>query len=155
MEVVEAGFSVVDISTVTQGIVEAQRRSHRTRGSQQLAPGIVGVTHDLLAGAVQNGNHIALQIQHIVICRTAIGKGHGIATGIIIEMHGERALVTVCHLAQPATVVGIGVGSVAVCPLRAHTSVIIDTLVALTRIGLTNPVRFIEFWFSQISLQTI
>ncbi len=42
LEVVQAGFSVVDIAPVAQGITQAQSRRHTAGGAQEPAPGVVG-----------------------------------------------------------------------------------------------------------------
>ena len=47
LEVVEAGFSVVDIAPVAQGVVGAQGAGHGTGGAENVAPGILGILYSI------------------------------------------------------------------------------------------------------------
>ena len=67
LEIIQPGLGIVDISTVAQRIMNAQRGSQGTGGGQQLAPGIVGIFYHRLARAVKDRNDIALEIGGVEI----------------------------------------------------------------------------------------
>ncbi len=105
MQVIQARFYIVDIAPVAQGVI--LRLDGIAGGAQEIAPGIVGVADNPLAAAVDQTNHISLQICQIVQCRAAVGHGLGAACGIIGKVHGNAVAA---HHGQLATGVGIQVG---------------------------------------------
>ena len=72
MEVIEAGFGVVDISPVAEGVVSAEGGGERAGRGQELAPGIVGVSDDHSAREIQKSRYIALCVGHIVVGRAVV-----------------------------------------------------------------------------------
>ena len=84
----EALVGIVLLDQLTGGIVGiADGFIARCRGSRNggnITVGIVGVFHDPIAGRVQNGNDIALEVQLVVVsCCVAILDDHG--TVAIVE----------------------------------------------------------------------
>ena len=47
LEIVEAGFVVVDIAPVAQGVVGAQGAGHGTGGAEDVAPGTLGILYSI------------------------------------------------------------------------------------------------------------
>ena len=122
LEVVEAGFGIVDIASVAQGVVGAQGAGHGTADGKGLAPGIVGVGDHSRSGGVQDGRDIALQIGGIVVSRSVVGNGHGCTAGIVGKV---QRIPIHRHLAQLAAVVHVVIGRTAACPLGTHAISII------------------------------
>jgi len=97
LEVIEAGFGVVDIAAVAEGVDLCQ-----VAGSgQNLAVGIVGVGSHYLLAAVQNVEHIALVVGHIVVGCAIVGKGIGVTAFIVEEVQGVIAPGFPQELAAP------------------------------------------------------
>ena len=83
VEVIEPGFSVVDIPAVAQGIQGAQGVCLGAGDAQDIAPGVVAVAYHLVAACVHNAHHVTLCVAHIVVC-------HGRAGGV--QQQGPRAV---------------------------------------------------------------
>ena len=47
LEIVEAGFGVVDVAPVAQGVVGTQGAGHGTGGAEDVAPGILGILYSI------------------------------------------------------------------------------------------------------------
>ncbi len=116
MQVVQAGFGIVDIATVAQGVI--LRLDGVAGGAQEIAPGIVGVADHPLAAAVDKPYHISLQICQIVQRCGAVGHGLGAACGIIGKVEGYAVSA---HHGQLTTGIGIQVGGSAVTDAAAHS----------------------------------
>ena len=74
LEVIEAGFGVVDIAAVAQGVGFAEGCRHGAGGISNIAPGIVGIFHHDSAAAVHDGKNIALEVGYIEI-RGSVSTG--------------------------------------------------------------------------------
>ena len=61
-QVVEPRFCIVDIPPITEGIQRTQGGSHGAGGGEDLAPRIVGLSYHFVSVAVNQTQHIALQI---------------------------------------------------------------------------------------------
>jgi len=72
LEVVEAGFGVVDIAPVAEGVMGTEGGGHAAGNTQDLAPGVVGVPDNHSAGGIEKRNHIALGIGHIIVGRAVV-----------------------------------------------------------------------------------
>ena len=70
MEVVQLGLLVVDVATVAEGVIVAQVGGGA--GGCDIAPGIVGIADELLTVAIDDGDHIALQVGDVVELQTII-----------------------------------------------------------------------------------
>lgn len=103
-EVVQQGFGVVDVPPVAEGIQRAQGGGQGAGGGEDLAPGVVGVSHHLLAGTVNQPQHIPLQVVDIGVFRAAVIDDRRPVLGIVPEMHIFAALHQV-H--QVLAVIGI------------------------------------------------
>ncbi len=65
LEVVQAGFGVVDIAPVAQGIVHTEGGGHTAGGAQEPAPGVVGIAHNFVAVTVRIVTTLLLQFWYI------------------------------------------------------------------------------------------
>ena len=117
LEVIEAGFGVVDVAPVAQGVVGAQRAGHGTADGKGLAPGIVGIGDYCCTGSIQDRRDIALQVGDIVVSCTVVGYGHGHTAGIVGKI---QRIPIHRHLAQLAAVVDIAICRAAVGPFGPH-----------------------------------
>jgi len=72
LEVVEAGFGVVDIAPVAEGVMGTEGGGMRAGSGQDLAPGVVGVPDDHSARGVEKGSYITLCVGHIVVDRAVV-----------------------------------------------------------------------------------
>ena len=118
LEVIELGFGVVDVAAVAQGVMGTQGGVHRAGGGQNVAPCIVAVGYHLLACAVQDPNHIALQVGGVVVICAVIAKAHGGACGIVGKGQNIRSHH---HLPQLGAAIDVAVGNRAVAPADTHT----------------------------------
>ena len=122
LEIVEAGFGIVDIAPVAQGIVGSQGTCHGTAGAENVAPGIVGIGDHSRSGGIQDRRYITLEVGGIVVSGSVVGDGQRGAAGIVGKVQG----VTIHrHLAQLAAVVHVVIGRTAACPLGTHAISII------------------------------
>ena len=68
LQIVEAGFEIVVIATVAEGV----NACHAAGGCQDFAPGVVGIGRIGCAAGSDELDHISLQIHHIIIgCKAA------------------------------------------------------------------------------------
>ena len=117
LEVVEAGFGIIDIAPVAQGVVGAQGAGHGTGGAENVAPGIVGIGDHSRSGGVQDRGDIALEVGGIIVSGAVAGDGQRRTTGIVGKGQGVAAHG---HLAQLAAIVDIAVCRAAIGPGSAH-----------------------------------
>ena len=117
LEVVEAGFGIIDIAPVAQGVVGAQGAGHGTGGSENVAPGIVGVGDHSRSGGVQDGGDIALEVGGVVVSGAVVDHGQRCAAGIVGKI---QRIPIHRHLAQLAAIVDIAVRGAAVGPFGPH-----------------------------------
>ena len=117
LEVVQPRFLVVYIPAVAQGVLCAQCAGHGAGGGGDVAPGVVDVIDDRCAAAVQNANHVALNIGDIIVICTVIIDRHGLTVNAIGE---DQDIAAYCHLDKRRAVVGITVGGATAAALCAH-----------------------------------
>ena len=107
LQVIEAGFGVVDIAAVAQGVMGTEGGSKVTGGGKRPAPGIVGVADHCRAAAVEDGGYIALQVNGIVVGCAVVGDGYRCAGSVVAEV---QRIAANGHAAEAATVIHIAVG---------------------------------------------
>ena len=95
LEVVERGLSVVYVAAVAQRVMCTEGGCHGTGGGNNLAPSVVDILNDGVAGSVQNRYNVALQIGGIVVVRTVVGDNSRRAGTIVEEQF--VAVVAVCE----------------------------------------------------------
>ena len=124
MEVVQLGLGVVDVATVAEGVVVSQVFS-RAFDTEYIAPGVVGVVDELLAVAVDDGDHVALEVGDVVELVVVIDHRHGGTGGIVGEVH---SMPIHGHVGQLVPGVGILVGALAVGPLGPQAVSVVGKL---------------------------
>ena len=108
MEVVKTGLGVVDIASVAQRIVCTQGGCQGAGGGQGVAPGIVGIGDNDVAGAVGDTDHITLDVGNVVIVAAVPADGQRCALCVIGESKGLVAVLAGgYHLHQLAAVIDI------------------------------------------------
>ncbi len=111
LEVVQAGFSVVNIAPVAQGIGQAEGACHGAAGGKQPAPGIVSILYYQRTGAVEDALHIAPGIHQVIVPIPVMKDHHGVAHHIV----GKVVHCAVFpHLGQLTIGVNVLVGA---CPV--------------------------------------
>ena len=73
LQIVEAGFLVVAVAAIAQGVEGADAVGAGVGGMPQLAPGVVVVIHHGGAGGVDDTDYITLGI-----CDVVVGGGHAV-----------------------------------------------------------------------------
>ena len=99
-EVVQPGFLIVNVSTITERVAHAERVRKRTGRAQRLAPCIVLVFYNKIAIVVKNTNDISLEIVDVGIDRAI--ESHFCRTGLrIVE---EMQLISMLNLIEVGVV---------------------------------------------------
>ena len=84
-----------------------------------ITPGIIAVGDNSTAHAIQDRDHIALDVGDIIVGSAVVGHRHRHTVGTVGKV---QSIIANSHLAQGAAVVDILVGNVlVVAPLSAHT----------------------------------
>ena len=100
LEVIEAGFGIVIVAAIAQGV----DCGHGTGGGIYLAIGVVGIGRHSRAAGIYQVHHVALEVGDVVIGCSVIGQGEGAAAGIVGEVQNH---IPVGFPQQPATGVGV------------------------------------------------
>ena len=129
LQIIEAGFGVVDIAAVAEGVQGGDGGGVGVAicqgGGKGIAPGVVGVGHQEVAGLVHDAGHIALQVDDVEIGLAAGEHAHGRAVGSVSEVHGG---VVVLHVLQKPAVVHILIGIGAIGTLRSEAVGVVGLL---------------------------
>ena len=102
LEVIEAGFGIVVIAAIAQGV----DCGHGAGGGIYLAVGVVGIGSYPGSGRIDKVHDITLEVGDVVVGRAVIGQGEGAAAGVVGKIPGIR---TVCLLQQPTAGIHIAV----------------------------------------------
>ena len=117
MEVVVAGFGIVDVGAVAQGVQRAEGGGQRALRCGVIAPGVVPVVgYNNIAGIVIDANDIALTVEYVVVGRSVPCDGSW-AKRTIGKVQG---IVTYRHLGQLTAIVHIVISLRAVTSLCTH-----------------------------------
>ena len=104
LEIVEAGFGILVIAPVAQGV----DLRHGAAGTQDLAEGIVEIRCYLVAAAVYQIHHIALEVRNVIVDRAGgphgVGQGVGRSALVIPEVQNLRAAAALHGLPQQLAV---------------------------------------------------
>ena len=87
LEVVEPCFLIIDIAPVPEGVLPAEGVSQGTGAGEGIAPGVIGVFDDDLAGIVGDGDNVALGVVEVEVLGAVEANGHGLAVGITADAH--------------------------------------------------------------------
>ena len=104
LEVIEAGFLVIDIAPIAEGVLPAEGVGQGAGAGEGIAPGVIGVFDHDLAGIVGDGDNVALGVVKIEVLGAVEANGHGLAVGIAADAHDIGAVEDVDELA-----LGIGI----------------------------------------------
>ena len=122
LEIIQPGFVIVVIAAVAKRIQLADGVGLAAFNGQYLAPGIIGVDHHQHAAAVEQRDHITLQIQNIEVFRNnaipvGVPQGEGPSACIVREVQrlligrlgdGSRSRCVGCG--GDGDIIGIGLG---------------------------------------------
>ena len=105
MQVIEAGFGIVVIAAVAQGV----DCGHGAGGGIYLAVGVVGVGRHSRAAGIYQIHHVALQIGNVIVSDGGgtsglVSQGEGAAAGVVGEVQNH---IPVGFPEQPAAGVGV------------------------------------------------
>lgn len=120
LQIVQASLPIVDVATITQGIVQSQGVEHTGGGGgsvDELAPAVVVVGDNLVTVGVQQGHDVALEIQGVEVGVAIVGHGHRVALGIVSKAHDQAVVL---HVGQQAGLVVVIVGICAVGSAGSH-----------------------------------
>lgn len=112
--IIELGFGIVIITAVAQGVDAC----HGTRCGNDLAVGVVFIGCYSHAVAVDQANHITLEVQNVVVIRTVVLQSERPSVGIVEEV---QVIITVEFPHQLAIVVDIhgGFAAHSLCSTQA------------------------------------
>ena len=123
-EVIKAGFGIIVIPAIAEGVSGAKGGGHGAGDRLGIAPGVVGVGHDGRAAGIDQSHDIALQIVNVVVCiafvletntgRTMVQEIEGVASGSGLRnqlrpVPGVGGLHAVYGFGQPCSVAAIGI----------------------------------------------
>ena len=104
LKVIEAGLLIIDISPVPEGVLPAEGIGQGAGAGEGIAPGVIGVFDDDLAGIVGDGHDVALSIVEVEVLGAVEANGHGLAVGVAADGHAVGTVKDVDELA-----LGIGI----------------------------------------------
>ena len=104
VEVVEPRFLVVDVTPIAEGVLLTEGVGQGTGAGEGIAPGVIGVFDDDLAGIVGDGDNVALGIVEVEVLGAVEANGHGLAVGVAADGHAVGTVKDVDKLT-----LGIGI----------------------------------------------
>ena len=128
LEVIESGFGIVVVSSVSQRVVRAEGGFQGAGGIENFAVGVIGVTYYRRATGVNQVENIALEVGDVVVGRavviqgvwravvvieevqndTSIGLPQQLATGVVVIVYD---VIDLLAGTQSVRVIGVGVGN--------------------------------------------
>ena len=89
LEVIEAGFEVVDVATVAEGVILVQSVgvgvSAGTGTAGGVAPSVVGIRYDCITLRIQNSDNVTLEVYRIEVCSAIKVHSQGRAQCVITD----------------------------------------------------------------------
>ena len=90
IEVVEARFGIVVITSVTERVIRAESRSKRTGHGKNIAPRVVGIFDNDLARGGQNCENIAAEVLAEIVVFAAVNYSENASVFVIeIRLNGS------------------------------------------------------------------
>ena len=86
-KVIEPRFLIIDISPVPEGVLPAEGIGQGAGAGEGIAPGVIGVFDDDLAGIVGDGDDVALGVVEVEVLGAVEANGHGLAVGVAADGH--------------------------------------------------------------------
>jgi hypothetical protein len=117
-EIIQPGFSVVDIATVAEGVIGAYAACGEVSGSKNAAPSIINVHHNQLFVAIQQPNNITLLIEDVIVSVASVRNGHRTTRRIIGETINGATLFHAKK--QAAVVVPVAICCGTIAPLGTY-----------------------------------
>ena len=87
LKVVESSLLVVNIAPIAEGVLLADGVGQGAGAGEGIAPGVIGVFDDDLAGIVGDGDDVALGVVEVEVLGAVEANGHGLAVGITADAH--------------------------------------------------------------------
>ena len=87
LKVVEPRFLVVDVTPIAEGVLPAEGVGQGASAGEGIAPSVIGVFDDDLAGIVGDGDNVALGIVEVEVLGAVEANGHGLAVGVAADTH--------------------------------------------------------------------
>ena len=119
LKIIKPRFCIVDIPPITEGIQRTQGGGHGAGGGEDLAPRIVGISYHLVSVAVNQAQHVALQIYNVAILRAVEVHYGGLVLGIVEEVQLVAALGQMDNILAMEDIVRIGISDIAVAVIHA------------------------------------
>ena len=94
-QVVQPGFGIVVVASITEGIVRAQRACQGAGGGDEFAPCIVGIFYHTRAAAVHKADNIILAVAEIEVLRAVVIDADYVAARVV----GVELLYLACAAA--------------------------------------------------------
>ena len=91
VEIIEPGFRIVVITSVSERVIYSERRSHRARYGQNVAPRIVGISDNNRAGSIQYRKNVVTEIFTEIIVRAVIYYAEN-ASAFVVEILLNRSV---------------------------------------------------------------
>lgn len=92
LEVIEAGFGVVDVATVAQGVILVQGIGVGVGTGADAAggvtPSVIFIGYDSIASCVQDGNDISLEVYGVEVCSAIEVYSQGRTQCVITDSQG-------------------------------------------------------------------
>ena len=123
---------VIDIAAVAEGVEGGEGDIGGIGDGEDIAPGVVGVTDYGVAGAIQNGYHITLQVGGVEVGYAVMGQGQGGAFRSVGEVEG---VIPHRQLAQAAAVVDVIVSGSSVGATGAQAVYIVGVIPGGASVG--------------------
>ena len=117
LQVIEATFGVVVITTVTQGVDTYQRAGC----GEDFAVGIVDVGCNNSSGGVNQVEHVTLGVGDVVILGAVVGQGEGVSVGIVGKIKGIVSISLPEQLSASVVVGMEGAVDSLACPQTVHS----------------------------------
>lgn len=105
-QIVQSGFLIVHIPTISERVQRAQRSSHRAGFADRITPHIINIFYHPRTIRVNQRSYITLQIVDIEVIDIVIGDHAGLALRIIEEYEEENGWYFVWCDDEPAFVLG-------------------------------------------------
>ena len=105
-KIMKSSLYIIDIPPITERLNSTQRGSERTGGGEYLTPRIVGIFYYLGPGAVNQAQHIALQIYNVAVLRAVEVHHSRPVLGIVEEVQIVAALGQMDNVLAMQGVVG-------------------------------------------------
>ncbi len=106
LKVVKPCILVIDVSPIAQRVQAANGTGQGAGAGEGIAPGVVGVFNDDLAGIVGDGRDVALGVVEKEVLGAVEANGHGLAIGVAADGHTVGTVKDVDKLTLGISIAG-------------------------------------------------